>query len=234
MKSFLRSAIVPVLVLAWGCATQPVRMPPPRAPASAPMPGARIAVPDMAPAPTPASVRVPETAGGELAPEDAGPSMAPAYRLRATDPVGIYLRGVPDQQEFTFVIDENGYINLPYIGQVMAAGKTTSELAAELQRLYVDGKIYKYVIVNVVTGTQAYYVRGEVRQPGRYPIISGVSLLQAIASAGGYTEFANPAGVRVLRAGKTIRVNMREIERHPERDIEVESGDVILVPRSFF
>ena len=157
------------------------------------------------------------------------------YRLREGDPVIIYLRGImPKDEQIEEIVDERGYVTLPYIDDVMAAERTSSELEREIQRIYIERQIYRTVSVNVVMPSQSYFVQGEVRQPQRYPLLTGVTLLQAIATAGGYTEFADPKRVTLTR-GRDVRVvNMRDVERNPQQDINVESGDVIRVPRSIF
>lgn len=168
-------------------------------------------------------------------PDDAGtsPYSVAAYRLKPSDPLVIFLRGIlPRDDQIENVIDEDGYIKLPYLGAIMAAGLTTSQLENEIQRLYIDRQIYKHLTVNVVMPSQSYYVQGEVRNPGRFPMITGVTLLQAIAQAGGYTDFADRSDVRVNRAGQVNRYSAKEIEKHPESDIRIESGDIVIVTRS--
>lgn len=155
------------------------------------------------------------------------------YRFKSGDPVVIYLRGIyPKDEAVEDIIDEDGNVTLPLIGDITAAGKSTSQLEADITRLYIDGGYYRTVTVNVVMPSPFYFIRGEVRAPGRFPVVSGVTILQAIAAAGGYTEFANPRKVQLIRGKTTTPVNMRDIERNPERDIRLESGDVIVVDRS--
>jgi polysaccharide biosynthesis/export protein VpsN len=165
-------------------------------------------------------------------------SLSTVYRLKAGDPIIVVLRGIPGatggEQQLEDVIDENGSINLPYVGAVQAGGKTSTELEQTVQKTYIDQQIYKYVTVNVVVPGRSYYVRGEIRQPGRFQLLARVTVVQAIAAAGGFTEFANPSKVEILRGTQRILVNVAEFEKHPERDKELESGDVIIVQRSFF
>ena len=157
------------------------------------------------------------------------------YRLRQNDPIIIFLRGImPKDDQIEEIVDERGYITLPYIDDVLAAGRTSSELEREIQRLYIEREIYRSITVNVVMPSQSYFVQGEVRQPQRYNLVTGTTLLQAIASAGGYTDFADPKRVTLTRGRDVKVVNMREVERDPRQDISVESGDVIRVPRSIF
>jgi len=163
---------------------------------------------------------------------------ASAYRLRTGDPIVVYLRGIPGasggEQSIEAVINEDGEINLPFIRTVKAAGKTATELEQDIQDAYINQQIYKYITVNVVVPVRSYYVRGEIRAPGRFALISEVTLVQAVAAAGGFTEFANPTRVEILRGKTRFSANVRDLERHPERDIKIQSGDVIIVPRSFF
>ena len=165
-------------------------------------------------------------------------SSSTAYRLKAGDPIVVYLRGIPGvaggEQQMEDIIDENGAINLPYVGAIQAGGKTSTELEQTIQKTYIDHQIYRYITVNVVVPSRSYYVRGEIRQPGRFPLLSRVTVIQAIAAAGGFTEFANPSKVEILRGNQRIRINAAEFEKYPERDKEIESGDVIIVQRSFF
>lgn len=165
-------------------------------------------------------------------------SLSTAYRLKAGDPIMIYLRGIPGavggEQQIEDIIDENGAINMPYVGAIQAGGRTSTELEQTVQKAYIDQQIYRYITVNVVIPSRSYYVRGEIKQPGRFALLARVTVVQAIAAAGGFTEFANPSKVEILRGNQRIRVDVSEFEKHPEHDKELESGDVIIVQRSFF
>ena len=158
-----------------------------------------------------------------------------AYRLKAADPIIIYLRGIPEgEQSVDQVIDESGAISLPYINSIQAGGRTPTEIEQAIRKAYLDQQIYKYVTVNVVVPSRSYFLRGEVRQAGRFPLVSDVTLVQAIAGAGGFTEFADAGNVEVIRGTRRFKVNIRELEKHPDRDKGIQAGDVIIVHRSFF
>lgn len=192
-------------------------------------------VPRLEPAPRsqpsrPAASPVPAPASDE--------SSAAVYRLKEGDPVIVYLRGIPGvpggEQIIENIVNEAGQIQLPYIASVSIGGKTTTEAGEIIRRAYIDQQIYRTLTVNVAVPARSYYIRGEVRQPGRFPLVGSVTLLQAIAAAGGYSEFANRRNVEILRGEKRIPVNMQAIERSPDQDRPVEPGDVIIVNRSFF
>jgi polysaccharide biosynthesis/export protein VpsN len=157
-----------------------------------------------------------------------------AYRLRPNDPLIVRLRGIPEADDYELVVDDRGFIYLPYIPPIRVEGLTPSELQRIIQDTYVSERIYRRVNVNVLLPTQSYFVRGEVRQPGRFPLTSGMTVLKAIAAAGGYTEFANPRRINIIRAGETLVENARAMEQNPEQDMEVKAGDVIIIPRSIF
>jgi polysaccharide export outer membrane protein len=161
-----------------------------------------------------------------------------AYHLKPGDSIVVFLRGIPGvpggEQQLDDVIDENGEITLPYINTVQAGGKTTTQVEQTIRKAYLDQQIYKYITVNVVVPSRSFYVRGEVRGPGRFPLTSGVTILQAIAAAGGFTEFANPGKVEVVRGSEHFRVDVDELEKHPERDKQLEAGDLIIVGRHLF
>jgi polysaccharide export outer membrane protein len=193
-------------------------------------PPARVEQRTGSPLPIP-TVRIPFPAVEEVNQAEPVDESAP-YDLKPGDPIAIEIFG-PSRQNITEVIDEKGFVNLQHIGRIQAAGKTTSELENEIERLYIENDIFKWLTVNVVGGVRIYYVRNEVRRPGMYQIRGTTTFLQAIATAGGYSEFANPKRVKILRDGKTIEVNAVEIEDNPDQDFEIESGDVIIVPRSF-
>lgn len=185
----------------------------------------------------PAATNTTSVARPAVAPRigDAAVASRAPYRLRYGDPVIIFLRGIlPKDDQIEDIVDERGYVTLPFIDDVMAAGRTSSELERDIQRIYIDRQIYRSVTVSVVSPSQSFFVQGEVRQPQRYPLVSGMTVLQAIAAAGGYTEYADSRKVSLTRGRDVKIINMRDVERNPQQDLSVESGDVIRVPRSIF
>ena len=152
-----------------------------------------------------------------------------AYKLKPLDPLSIRFNGILEQQGLEVIIDEGGFISLLHLEPIKAAGLTTSELEEKIERNYIDGEIYRNVSVNVIMTAKIYYVQGEVMQPGQFQLSSGTTLLQAIATARGYTPYANEKKVTITRQEKISRYNMKEIEKDPSLDIKIEAGDVIKV-----
>ncbi len=208
----------------------------PQAALPAPAEVAPAAVP-VAAAPAPAAV--PAAAPSAPAPAPVAPAAAPAapesgYMLKVGDGLQVFLRGIPTPEVIEDVIDEAGRITLPFINEVQAAGLSASDLERTIRQTYLDQDIYRNITVNVVVPTRSYFIQGEIRAPGRYQIMSATRVSQAIAGAGGYTEFAS-GKVQIKRGGQIIKVirNARRLERAPEDDILLEPDDVVEVLRSW-
>lgn len=153
-----------------------------------------------------------------------------AYRLKKSDPIIVSFSGVPSPFTVEDIVDEQGMITLPYIGAVVAAERTSSELEKFIHDLYVPD-YYRYMNVNVLMPTQrSYFVQGAVRGPGRHPFAAGMTLMRGISTAGGYTDFAQPKKVKLVREGKITEYNMYELQENPENDVPLEPGDQIIVP----
>lgn len=212
-----------------------VLRPPPSLQAPATVPPVVVATPtSVAPAGNPAPAPVMAPPAPKTSEVDAAAARTPAvYELKPGDPLFINLRGIPQEQQIEEVIDEDGSITLPLINEIIAAGKSTAQLERNIKQAYIDGQYYKNVSVNVILPARSYYVTGEVRAPGRFQIFAGVTVLQAIASAGGPTEYANTSKVQITRGTRSFFVNVKEMERNPEKDELLEPGDVIKVHRSF-
>ena len=157
------------------------------------------------------------------------------YRLKPSDPLFIRFTGIMEQQSLELIIDENGEIGLLHIDEpIQAANLTTSELEDHIERLYIQGDIYKNVSVHVTMTAKVFYVQGEVIQPGQFPLTSRTTLLQAIAAARGYTPYANKKKVTIARGGSVMTYNLKELEEDPSKDITIEAGDVIKVWQQWF
>lgn len=166
----------------------------------------------------------------QLAASDSG-----AYELRPLDPIYIRFSGIMEQQQLELIVDANGEISLLHLKEpVKAAGLSTSELEDRIEQRYEDAAIYKHVSVNVTMTAKVYYVQGEVNAPGQFQLMSGTTLLQAIAGARGYTPFANKKKVTVTRYGKIYIYNAKELEKNPSKDIKIKAGDVVKVWQQWY
>lgn len=161
------------------------------------------------------------------------------YRIQVNDTLFISLRGItPEQPNLEMVVDEKGDIKLPYINTLKAEGATASELEDTVRQSYLTHKIYRNLTVNIIIPSQAtpnptFYIKGEVRSPGRIPFVNGMTVLAAIAAAGGPTDYFSP-DMTLLRGTQKIKMNYHDIEKHPDHDRPIQAGDIIIVDKSWF
>ena len=131
----------------------------------------------------------------------------------------------------------DGYISLPLVGELAAAGKTAAELEAEITILLSDFVQVPTVTVTVTDiKSLVIYVLGRVGTPGPVTLDRNINVLQAISMAGGPTEFANQNGITILRtiANQRTRIPYRYGDimkgRADPGELVLQSGDVIYVP----
>ncbi|PJB31957.1 MAG: hypothetical protein CO109_07155 [Deltaproteobacteria bacterium CG_4_9_14_3_um_filter_65_9] len=164
-----------------------------------------------------------------------GSQADPSYRLGPEDQLRI---SVWDNKELTLdlVVRPDGKISMPLLQDVPAAGLTAAELAAD-----IEGKLSAFIVNPVVTvivlqvNAPKYYIIGYVGHPGTYPLRGDTSVLQALALAGGLTQFASPRSIKLIRAtrGKqeVRKINFYDIiDDGGEGNYLLKPGDTIVVP----
>jgi len=161
-------------------------------------------------------------------PHAASAADAPAYKLGTGDKVRVTVFNEKDLSG-DFDVNDQGIIALPLIGQVPVRGKSLSEVESTIAARY--GK--DYLIdpkVNVeVLNYRPFFILGEVKNPGSYPYVNGMKVLNAIALAGGYTPRGRQDRVLIKHAD-----NPKAGEQQAADDTAVLPGDVIRVPERFF
>jgi len=131
-------------------------------------------------------------------------------------------------------IDEDGNISLPLVGSIKAAGLTPTELAERIQANYVPRYYVRCTATVLVAQRRFIYVGGEVRNPGRFPWSEDMTLMKAINTASGFTDYANRQKAQLTREGKLEVYNCEELQRNPSKDPVIRPGDSITIPRSIF
>ena len=152
-------------------------------------------------------------------------------KLGRGDRIVIYLRGIPVPEKIEDIIDGFGETTLPYLGEVLLEGKTTSEVEREIESAYVDGGIYRHINVIVVAEDEVYFVQGEVAKQGKFPLSGPVTLLQAVSEAGGYTPFAHRKKIKVIRGDEILYYNAKDIADGEFPDPPIKADDIIEVLR---
>jgi polysaccharide export outer membrane protein len=170
--------------------------------------------------------------------ETPGPDTATtpeAYRVGPGDKLRIAVYKDPADSLESVQVRPDGKITMPLIGDVEASGRTPSEL-----RDAVTGALKTYmnnpsvtVIVLEATASTAFVV-GEVNKPGTVPILGNMTVLQALAVAGGLKDFADAKNIRILRKGvtgtQTIRFNYKDAIKGAGSNPYLKAGDTVVVP----
>lgn len=164
-----------------------------------------------------------------------GPGADAESRLRIGDQIQIRVEtsSIQAPQVYDLMVDEVGEIALPLIDRIKADGLTSSDLAERIRASYVP-RYYLRCNVNVLVASRFFYVAGEARGPGRYPWTKDVTLLKAISTAGGFSDYANRGSVELTRGKEKTNYNCESIRQHPENDVAIQPGDSIYIPRSIF
>lgn len=148
------------------------------------------------------------------------------YRLGVGDKLKVSVFG-HSELSGEFVVGGNGNIVMPLIQGIQSQGLTTDELAnAVTHRLSPDYLVNPRVSVELLT-YRPFYIMGEVRNPGSYPYVEGMTALNAIAVAGGYERRANKDMIIIERKQRS-----KPIKTLPQA--KVRPGDVITIKERFF
>jgi polysaccharide export outer membrane protein len=131
----------------------------------------------------------------------------------------------------------DGKISFPLIEDLPAAGRTTESLEEYLREKLSEYVTHPVVSVSVKEArSQRYYIVGEVQNPGEYPLQKQVSVMQAFALAGGFTEWARKNAIVLIRRDggreKSIPINFDEIVKKGdlEQNVLLKAEDVLVVP----
>ncbi len=168
---------------------------------------------------------------------NSGSTVIPPVGIRQLSPgdrLMISLRGIPHPEEIKDMVDGVGEVNLPYIGPVKLAGKTTSQAEQFIERTYVDQLIYQHINVIVVAEDEVYFVQGQVSRQGEFPLSGPVTLLQAISVAGGFTPFGNRKNVKIIRGSELQFYNAKDIAAGEADDPAIHADDIIEVLQKKF
>lgn len=158
------------------------------------------------------------------------------YKIGPQDVLRIDVWKEPDISR-TIPVRPDGKISLPLLNDVQAAGFTAMQLAGSLRESLSKYLTSPQVTVTVTeTNSRRVYITGEVIHAGALPLLPNMTVLQALSSAGGFTQFAKLKNIYVLRTeeGKQVKhpFNYKEVVKGnlAEQNIPLQPGDVIVVP----
>jgi len=184
----------------------------------------------------PAAGQAPAPSAGEAPRPAAAAAAAPAadYQMVPGDKLRVEVYKDPQLSQ-SLQVRPDGKITLPLVGDLPAAGRTPTQLrdavAASLKE-YIKDPVVTVIVVETVP--EVIYVMGEVNTPGPQPMRGPTSVLQALAVAGGFKDFAHTKDIRILRKSpeglRTLRFNYNEAIKGSQAPLLLAPGDTVIVP----
>lgn len=175
-------------------------------------------------------------ATNEAAVQTARATSDPDYKIGPLDVLRIDVWKEADISRLA-PVRPDGKISLPLLNDIQAAGLTTMQLSTVIANGLKEYITNPQVTVSVnEINSRRVYVTGEVTRPGALPLLPNMTALQALSSTGGFTQFAKLKNIYILRVENGTKVkhpfNYKEViaGRKQEQDIELQPGDVIVVP----
>ncbi len=159
---------------------------------------------------------------------DAAAVLKYQYRLDAGDKLQITTFGEPSLTG-PFEVSGNGTVAVPLVGEIPAKGRTPLEFSAAVEAALRNGYLRNPNVSVEVLTYRPFYILGEVQKPGEYPYINGLTVLNAVATANGFTYRANTHHVLIKRADENA-----EHDVVLSADTPVEPGDTIRVKERYF
>jgi protein involved in polysaccharide export with SLBB domain len=150
--------------------------------------------------------------------------------FRTGDTFELRMTGMPledaNMYSLIFTIGGDGMVNIPLGGQIRAAGLTQSQLEKAIEKKLVDEKIFTNPTATINVPNQARFVTvgGNVRAPNRQPWSSDLTLLVAVAAAGGGNEWAGDK-IDLIRGGQVQTFSLKKLNRNPSDDPKLLPGD---------
>jgi polysaccharide biosynthesis/export protein len=167
----------------------------------------------------------------------AAPTDRSTYQIGAGDTLEIVTWKEQDFTRDQVLVRTDGKITFPLLNDVQAAGRTPMELKKEIETKLKDYISAPVVTVTVVTpGSQKFYILGEVVNTGEYDLQKDLTVLQAFALAGGFTEWASKKEIILLRNEngneKTFRINYKDIIKgeNISQNMKIQANDTVIVP----
>lgn len=175
------------------------------------------------------SIGTPNRRVAATAPQSAPTAHLSDYVLGPGDRVHIIVYGKTDLTA-TYQIDGAGKLRFPLIGSIQAAGLTESELEQAIVSRLKPQYFKDPNVVVEVAGYRPFYILGEVRTPGGYPYVSGMSVVIGVAIAGGFTYRARESSFDITRT----RADGTKAHIEGTQDTTVQPGDIITVKERYF
>lgn len=163
-----------------------------------------------------------------ITPQSYAASGSDGYRVGSGDLLSIIVFGEEDMSLKEIRVGTNDMISFPLLGELSVKNLTAKQLEEDLTHRLKDGYLKKPRVTVSVLEYRLFYINGEVKKPGGYNFLDGLTIQKAVALAGGFTERASKDKISLEReseSDKKLNVGL---------NAAVNPGDVITVDESFF
>ncbi len=166
-----------------------------------------------------------------------GKTLVDSYQIGIGDILEITTWKEPDFTREAVLVRTDGMISFPLVNDFPAAGLSPMEIKYNLEmalKAYVEHPVVTVHVIN--PASQKFYILGEVRRTGEYPLSKHLTVLQAFALAGGFTEWASKKEIILLRhergKDKIYRINYKDITKGKDfsQNLKLQADDTIIVP----
>jgi protein involved in polysaccharide export with SLBB domain len=149
------------------------------------------------------------------------------YRIATNDKIKVTVEGEAELSG-EFPVNKAGSVNGLYVGPIQAAGLTLPQFEHAYASKLREGDILKNPRVKAeITNLRPIYVLGEVKRPGQYAFVNGMTVQKAVALAEGYTYMASENTVEITRSGTKVTIDLTT-------EMKVMPGDELRVPSRLF
>jgi polysaccharide export outer membrane protein len=166
-----------------------------------------------------------------------GSSPTESYKIGKGDLLEIITWKEPDFSRDEITVRLDGKISFPLLDDLVAVGKTPTELKMDIQAGLKEFVADPNVTVTVkAAASKRFYILGEVARTGEYPLTKNLTVLQAFALAGGFTEWASKKEIILFRRNRgeetVIRIDYKDILKGKDfsQNVEIQADDTIVVP----
>jgi polysaccharide export outer membrane protein len=191
----------------------------------------------------PPQMEQPESSEAPAQAAPAASAVDPQYVIGPGDTVQVFVWRNPELT-VTVPVRPDGKISTPLVEDVIAVGKTSSQLAREVERVlgeYIRSPQVNIIVTNAASAYSQIKVIGEVASPQSVPYREGITAMDVVLAVGGLTAFAAGNRAKIIRRTedgkpKEIKVKLESLLRKGKiaENQPMYPGDVLVVPQSFF
>jgi polysaccharide export outer membrane protein len=184
----------------------------------------------------------PAPGGQEPSMATASPEVGPAYRIGPGDTLQVFVWRNPELTT-TLPVRPDGKISTPLVDDLVAVGKTPTQLARDIEQVlseFIRSPQVNVIVTIPLSAFSQIKVIGQAANPQSLPFREGMRVLDAVLAAGGLADFAAGNRARIIRKVKgkdtTIKVRLQDLLNKGDMDqnVALEPGDVLVIPESRF